>query len=325
MIERLIYPSFFMKKIFHLLALAPLFFSCQDSNSETQDAEQFKIEYGDPGTAYDDVQLKTLEDRVAYSVGYNSSEDAKEFLNSKKYHKFFDRVKMRDGFFYGIENADSVQAQEYNGLLMLYFQNPGEFDTANIKPAEASYYMGYLRGYELKRSLEIKNIAQELSKSILKKGYKDGLWDAQPLVPLSDQNTIITEFFSGITKREGHKFLLENKKKPGVIETASGLQYKVIKPGKGPKPGPNSKVFVYYTLRDISDRVLETNANQPEPISFYLNQVIPGWTEGLQLMQAGGQYRLYVPYELGYGANGAPPKIQPYSTLVFEIELVRFE
>jgi len=315
-----------MKKRFYLLSLsAALFMGCSSDDVENQDPQSFKIEFGDPDTKYDNVQLNTLEDRVAYSVGYNSSEDAKEFLNSQKFHRYFDRAQMRDGFFFGIEKADSLKAQEYNGLLMMYFEKPGEFDTTNIKPGEASYYMGYLRGYELKRSLEIKKIADKLPIDIMRKGYKDGLWDTQPLVALSDQNTIITEFFSSISKVEGQDFLAENKKKPGVKETPSGLQYEVIEAGKGPKPNANSTVSVYYTLRDISFRVLESNANEPEPISFGLGQVIPGWTEGLQLMQKGGKYRLFVPYELGYGAAGSPPKIQPYSTLIFEIELIDFQ
>ncbi len=309
---------------FLILILAMVLASCQN-DSESTENEQFVLDYGDPGTKFDNVELKSLEDRVAYSVGYNSSEDVKEFLNSQKYHRYFDRARVRDGFFYGIEKADSVTAQDYNNSLMIYFEKPGQFDTTNIKPADASYYMGYLRGYELKRSLEIKNIADQLSKSIMSKGYKDGLWDAKPLVALSDQNTIITEFFSSISKNEGQDFLEVNKSKPGVKVTQSGLQYQVIEQGKGPKPGPTSKVSVYYTLRDISNRVLETNADKPEPISFALNQVIPGWTEGLQLMQVGGKYRLFVPYELAYGEAGSPPKIQPYATLIFEIELVGFE
>jgi FKBP-type peptidyl-prolyl cis-trans isomerase FklB len=314
-----------MNNNFLVLCFSILLFACGDKGNESTDSKEFKLEYGDPGSKYDDVQLNSLEDRVAYSVGFNSSEDAKEFLNSPKYSSFFSRSKMRDGFFFAIDQADSLKAQEYNGYLMLYFEKPGEFDTTNIKPTEASYYMGYLRGYELKRSLEIKKVADKISKDILRKGYKDGLWDAKPLVALNDQNTIITEFFSSISKLEGQDFLVENKKKPGVVQTASGLQYRVIQSGKGPKPSANSKVYVYYTLRDITERILETNSDQAEPISFKLNEVIPGWTEGLQLMQTGGKFRLFVPYELGYGAAGSPPKIQPYSTLIFEIELVRFE
>lgn len=311
--------------LFPFAFCAILVSSCSDSNNEIQEPEQFVLEYGDPGTKYDQVQLITLEDRVAYSVGYNSSEDVKEFLNSQKYSKFFNRAQVRDGFFLGIDKADSVTAQDYNNSLMIYFEKPGQFDTTNIKPADASFYMGYLRGYELKRSLEIKGIGNALSKNIMKKGYKDGLWDTQPLVALSDQNTIITEFFSSISKKEGQDFLAQNKSKSGVKQTASGLQYEVIQNGKGSKPLATSTVSVYYTLRDISYRILESNANEPQPISFPLNKVIPGWTEGLQLMQVGGKYRLFVPYELGYGEAGAPPKIQPYATLIFEIELVSFE
>jgi len=315
-----------MKKHFLLFSLISIsIFGCSNDDDKNKTDEAFKIEYGEPGKKFDNVKLKSLEDRVAYSVGYNSAEDAKEFLNSDKYHQFFNRAKMRDGFFFGIEKADSLKAQEFNSILMLYFENPGEFDTTNIKPDEASYNMGYLRGYELKRSLEIKNIAGQLSREIMCKGYKDGLWDTKPLVPLSDQNTIITEFFSSISKNEGQVFLDANKSKKGIQVTQSGLQYEVIKQGKGPKPNANSTVKVYYTLRDISYRILESNANDPEPISFGLGQVIPGWTEGLQLMQKGGQYRLFVPYELGYGVAGSPPKIQPYATLIFEIELVDFE
>lgn len=313
-----------MKKQFLLVAFSLAIVACNSTDEVTSDPKDETIEFGDPGTQYDNVKINSLEDKVAYSVGYNSSEDAKQFLNSIKYHRYFDRAKTRDGFFTGIEKADSITAQEYNGLLKIYFQTQGSFDTTNIKPADASFYIGYLRGYELKRSFEIKNVADKFRIDVMRKGYKDGLWDTQPLIPIEEQQVIITEFFSSITKAEGEQFLAENKKNKGVIETATGLQYSVIKPGKGPKPNANSKVFVYYTLRDINNRIIETNADQPKPIDFYLNKVIPGWTEGLQLMQKGGQYKLFVPYELAYGASGSG-NIQPYSALIFEIELVDIE
>jgi FKBP-type peptidyl-prolyl cis-trans isomerase len=314
-----------MKKLFVLLPLSFLFIACNGSEDKDKSQEPQEVVIGDPGTAYDDVSITTLEDRVAYSVGYNSTEDAREWLNSREFHPFFNRAKTRDGFFKGIEFADSVTAQEYNSYLMLYFQTQGSFDTTNIKPSEASYYMGYLRGYELKKSFEIKKIYDKLNLDILRKGYKDGLYNSEPLVPLSEQSTIITEYFSSMSKIEGQDFLAANKSKKGVITTKSGLQYEVIEAGKGEKPSVSSTVSVYYTLRDISYRILESNANDPKPISFPLGNVIAGWQEGLQLMQRGGKYRLFVPYELAYGAQGAPPKIQPYATLIFEIELIDFE
>jgi FKBP-type peptidyl-prolyl cis-trans isomerase len=314
-----------MKKILLFLPLFALATACDSTDEDENSKENQEIVIGDPGKAYDDVKLLSLEDRVAYSVGYNSTEDAREWLDSKEFSPYFDRAKTRDGFFKGIEFADSVTAQEYNSYLMLYFQTQGSFDTTNIKPTEASYYMGYLRGYELRKSFEFKNIYNKLSLNVLRKGYKDGLYNTEPLVALSEQNTIITEYFSSLTKTEGQDFLAQNKGKKGIVETKSGLQYEVIEKGKGEKPSINSTVSVYYTLRDISYRVLESNANDPTPVSFPLGNVIAGWQEGLQLMQRGGKYRLYVPYELGYGEQGSPPKIQPYSTLIFEIELIDFE
>jgi FKBP-type peptidyl-prolyl cis-trans isomerase FklB len=316
-----------MKKLFFLLPLSALFFACDNSTNDDNEnpKEPQEVVIGDPGSAYDDIKITTLEDRVAYSVGYNSTEDAREWLNSREFHPYFNRAKTRDGFFKGIEFADSVTAQEYNSYLMLYFQSQGSFDTTNIKPSEASYYMGYLRGYELKKSFEIKNILNKLPLDVLRKGYKDGLYNTEPLVALSEQSTVITEYFSSISKIEGQEFLDANRSKKGITTTKSGLQFEVLESGKGAKPTINSTVSVYYTLRDISYRILESNANDPKPISFPLGNVITGWQEGLQLMQRGGKYRLYVPYELAYGAQGAPPKIQPYATLIFEIELIDFE
>jgi len=316
-----------MKKLFILLPLSALFLACDNSTSDDNEnpQEQQELVIGDPSSAYDDVKITTLEDRVAYSVGYNSTEDAREWLNSNEFHPYFNRAKTRDGFFKGIELADSVTAQEYNSYLMMYFQSQGTFDTTNIKPSEASYYMGYLRGYELKRSFEIKKIYDKLPLDVLRKGYKDGLYNSEPLVALSEQSTVITEYFSSISKIEGQEFLEANKKRKGVITTKSGLQYEVIQAGKGEKPTMSSTVYVYYTLRDISNRILQSNANDPNPISFSLGQVIAAWQEGLQLMQPGGKYKLYVPYEIGYGAQGNPPTIQPYATLIFEIELIKFE
>lgn len=315
-----------MKKLVFLLPLFSLFlFACSDSEKTIDDTETGGLKYGDPGQDYDNVVLESLDDRVAYSVGYNSTEDAKQWLNSEEFAAYFNRSKVRDGFFIAIEKADSIQAQEYNGLLMIYFSTQGSFDTTNISPADASYYLGYLRGYELKKSFELKSIYGKLSLDILRKGFKDGLYDSQAMVPLSEQSTIITEYFSSMSKVEGQDFLLANKNKKGIIETKSGLQYELLEAGKGDKPTINSTVSVYYTLRDISNRILESNANDPKPISFPLGNVITGWQEGLQLMQRGGKYRLFVPYELGYGAQGSPPKIQGYSALIFEIELIDFE
>ncbi len=122
-------------------------------------------------------------------------------------------------------------------------------------------------------------------------------------------------------KAEGIAFLQNNKKNPKVKETASGLQYEVLKEGTGVKPSAADKVKVHYHGTLIDGTVFDSSVERGEPIVFELNKVIPGWTEGLQLMKVGSKYRLYIPSELGYGDRQAG-KIPPYSVLIFDVELL---
>jgi len=121
----------------------------------------------------------------------------------------------------------------------------------------------------------------------------------------------------------GQAFLEKNAKAEGVITTKSGLQYKVLKAGKGnTHPGPNDRVKVHYHGILIDGTVFDSSVERGEPISFALNQVIKGWTEGLQLMVVGQKNRLFIPSDLAYGDRGAGRKIGPGSTLVFDVELL---
>lgn len=137
------------------------------------------------------------------------------------------------------------------------------------------------------------------------------------------QNTMNTIKY-GDTKTQGEQFLAENGLKEGVITTASGLQYEVIKMGKGQKPVATDKVKVHYHGTLIDGTVFDSSVDRGEPIVFGLNQVIKGWTEGVQLMPVGSKFRFYIPQELGYGAQQAG-SIPPYSTLIFEVELLGIE
>ena len=137
------------------------------------------------------------------------------------------------------------------------------------------------------------------------------------------QNTMNTIKY-GTVKEDGEKFLAENARKEGVTTTESGLQYEVIKMGKGKKPAATDRVKVHYHGTLTDGTVFDSSVERGEPTSFGLNQVIKGWTEGLQLMPVGSKFRFYIPQELGYGSRNAG-SIPPYSTLIFEVELLGIE
>lgn len=124
-------------------------------------------------------------------------------------------------------------------------------------------------------------------------------------------------------KAEGRNFLVENASKPNIKTTASGLQYEIIEEGTGDNPKATDKVSVHYTGKLIDGTVFDSSVERGQPATFGLNQVIPGWTEGIQLMKKGGKIRLYIPENLGYGAQAPPGSgISPYSTLIFDVELL---
>ena len=118
------------------------------------------------------------------------------------------------------------------------------------------------------------------------------------------------------------KFLAENGAKDGVKTTASGLQYEVLTEGSGAKPGKTDMVKVHYTGSLLNGQVFDSSVQRGEPAQFGVHQVIPGWTEALQMMSVGSKYKLYIPARLAYGENGAGDRIPPNATLIFEVELL---
>ena len=136
----------------------------------------------------------------------------------------------------------------------------------------------------------------------------------QEMKPQADKNA-----------KEGAAFLAENKKKPGVITTKSGLQYKIIKKGTGPMPKPTDKVKVNYEGKFIDGKIFDSSAKQGQPAEFPVGQIIPGWSEALQLMPVGSKYELYIPSNIAYGEQGRPPVIGPNALLIFQVELLDIE
>lgn len=149
-------------------------------------------------------------------------------------------------------------------------------------------------------------------------------------------NEIVDPYIQGIlARRESEKasktmeqetnFLKENGQKPGVITTASGLQYKVVREGIGLSPDDNDTIVVHYKGSLVDGKVFDSSYDRKEPIVITAGQVIPGWGEGLKLMKAGGQYELYIPQNLAYGEQGAGGVIPPFATLIFEMEVIEIK
>lgn len=188
----------------------------------------------------------------------------------------------------------------------------------------ASYSFGSSMGTGLKS-----NGITALNYDLLLKGLKDAFAGKEPMLDRMEAQEAINTLFMAKSKakfaaaiEEGKAFLENNKKVDGVKTTASGLQYFVVKAGIGPKPGADATVLVNYKGRLLSGKQFDSNEGR-DPIELTVNGVIPGWTEGLQLMNEGATYRFFIPYDLAYGERGAGQDIMPYSTLIFEVELVK--
>lgn len=178
--------------------------------------------------------------------------------------------------------------------------------------------------------------AKELNIDDFAQAIKDVISGSQLKVDNVEAQTLVQNFFQEqeakqqaaaaeagkAAKAEGEAFLAENGKKEGVVTLPSGLQYQVLKEGDGKKPSATDQVVCHYEGTLIDGTVFDSSYQRNQPATFGLNQVIPGWTEGVQLMQEGAKYRFFIPYKLAYGERGAGAQIPPFATLVFDVELI---
>lgn len=203
------------------------------------------------------------------------------------------------------------------------------FVKKTTKMSEELDAVSYCVGMSLGGSLLQQNL-QGINTTVLAESINDAFAGKQMKYTPEEANEIIQKFLNaegekkfGANKAVSEAFLAENAKKDGITITESGLQYEVVEAGSGDKPSATSNVTVHYhgTLPDGT--VFDSSVERGEPASFGVNQVIPGWTEALQLMPTGSKYRLYIPQDLAYGATPHPGgPIEPYMALVFDVELL---
>jgi len=190
-----------------------------------------------------------------------------------------------------------------------------------------SYALGLSFGQSLRQ-----NRVQGIDYESFAKSVEAMCEGKMPEISVQEAQKLLDAYFSEIESKQqaagkeqksaGEKFLAENAKKAGVITTASGLQYEILKEGRGQKPTATDKVKVHYHGTLLDGTVFDSSVKRNTPASFGVNQVIKGWVEALQLMPVGSKWKLYIPQELAYGAHGAGEIIRPYSALIFEVELL---
>ena len=202
------------------------------------------------------------------------------------------------------------------------------------KPESLTERISYAYGLMISRQLKERGIDVDLGQfTSAFKNVMDGgtpvLSDDEVAAAFSENQKILDEKNATGPDKDnllaGQAFLAANGKKEGVKTTSSGLQYEIMKAGEGAKPKATDKVTVHYHGTLLDGKVFDSSVDRGEPASFPLNRVIPGWTEGVQLMPLGAKYKFFIPYDLAYGERGTGSDIKPYSALIFEVELLKID
>ena len=206
-------------------------------------------------------------------------------------------------------------------------------DAATVVPATPALKtaldsMAYAIGLSVGGSLKQQGLS-DINTNLLLKAIDETLRGQATELDPEQANQYIGQYFQkkaavqgNANLAKGRKFLEENKKRPNVVTTASGLQYEVIKLGEGPKPADTSRVKVHYHGTLIDGTVFDSSIERGDPVEFPVGGVITGWTEALKLMPVGSKFRLFIPPDLAYGERAAGPKIGPNAALIFDVELL---
>ena len=254
------------------------------------------------------ANLKTDIDSLSYALGVNYAQGLDGYLQNQGY-----KGAVLDEFYKGFSEGSKVNKKDKKAvariegmmigkqLMDMYGSvngnlfGPDSIATGSLDKEQ--FLAGFLAAAQNKKMLITKESAEMFAQT---------------------KSAAIQEKANEKLKTENQVFLDNNKTKEGVTTLPSGLQYKVEKEGAGPKPAATDTVVVKYKGTTIAGKIFDSN----DKATFLLNRVIPGWTEGIQLMSVGSEYTLYIPYDLAYGERGQRPDIEPYATLIFDVELL---
>jgi FKBP-type peptidyl-prolyl cis-trans isomerase FklB len=308
-----------MKRIFIVLSVSALAVSCDRKGGGSS------------------AELKTMADSAGYALGVDLTSSLQEqklgSLNFGLISYGIEKVLTTNELpmtlqecsmvltRYSIDKRADTSGKSVKGGMDMKMEKDAPV-LANLEDS-ASYALGINVGSTLKM-----NGMTDLNRDLMKQAMRDVLADdslalkpSQAFAYMNDYMRAKSEAKSKKVVEEGEAFLAENAKRPEVKTTASGLQYEVIKEGNGPKPGIND-VFVANYRGTLIDGTEFDASREGQPLVMGVNQVIPGWIEGLQLMPKGSKYKFYIPYKLGYGMQGNPPQIPGGAVLLFDLELV---
>lgn len=318
-----------MTKIIMLVAAASMFVACNSQNSTTS-------------------KLETKNDSASYALGSVQAENFWSQMTQFGTATHIDKEKFLLGARDAMNKVPKIANEDAINVIRKIlqdirmdstFQMPAISAGADLLNLNDSF--GYGLGVNVFESLvsgiEQFGLQEQINTELTLKGIEDAIKDTAIIptdIAMELVNSMVQKASEKKTEAEaaqfednkiaGENFLAENKKRPEVKTTESGLQYEVLKAGTGAKPVATDKVEVHYHGTLIDGTVFDSSVDRGEPISFNLNQVIPGWTEGVQLMKEGAKYKFYIPQNLAYG-NRPAGKINPYSALIFEVELISIE
>lgn len=267
--------------------------------------------------------FKSDQERISYCIGLDNGNAILNVYEGENTKGKFSIPDIQDGIVDYLSDGDlRISIYSVDSLLDLYLGENGAVNELLVSKADASYAIGLVEGQTLVGSFVGRGIDQTMEIQALVDGIIDGMMDKPDKISYTKARNEVAAYYSEMNEVLGRSFLDKNSKNPNVITTESGLQYEVIVEGTGISPKLTDTCMIHYTGRFIDGRVFESTIPSKQPVEFTLINVIEGWQEGLRLMKEGGSSRLYIPYHLAYGETGSGP-IEPYSTLVFDIELLR--